>query len=129
MDTVYSNIQVTYAAGSLAAFGYKGNLTISFIHAGPVYSANRVPSPIRNGPVRANRTQLIGTIGADGSPYDGGGGGGNSAITYYGSKTDKKESRFTPTDYIHNHVIFYRRKGGRLVGIDPRSVFCHDLGF
>jgi hypothetical protein len=73
-----TNIQASYSAGALARFGYNGALKISFVHAGPINLRSRVPSPIRNGPIRSNGTQMIGTIGADGSPYDGGGNGGRS---------------------------------------------------
>jgi YD repeat-containing protein len=132
LDTVYSNIQVSYRAGALARYGYTGALTISFVHAGPVNNVNRVPSLIRNGEIRSNGTQLIGTIGADGSPYDGGGGGGRSKIQYFGSKrrADTKESPYTPSGYVHNHVIFYSRFTAKSrIRIDPRTVFCRDLGF
>jgi hypothetical protein len=74
--TTYSNIQVRYASGSLSRFGYNGNLVISFIHAGPISSASRKPTPIKSNITNSAGSVLIGTIGADGSPYDGGGGGG-----------------------------------------------------
>lgn len=132
LSSTNSNIQVSYAAGSLSKYGWRGDLTISFVHAGPVNNVSRVPSPIRGSNItNAAGSQLIGTIGADGSPYDGGGGGGRMALSYFGNRLPENTSDtpFTPKNYIHNHVIFYTTKGGKRVGIDPRKVFCGDLGF
>ena len=69
---------------------------------------------------------LIGTIGADGSSYDGGGGGGLSDLRYDPDERKWHEDPLTPGYYIHSHVIFYSAPGKH---IDPRSVFCKDLGF
>jgi hypothetical protein len=56
------------------------------------------------------------------------GAGVTTSLSIYGKEHEEK--KHTPKNYIHNHVMFYRGgKGGKLVGIDPRSVFCGDLGF
>ncbi|HEX8368004.1 MAG TPA: FG-GAP-like repeat-containing protein [Pyrinomonadaceae bacterium] len=105
--------RVFYKPGKLAKYGYSGGLTINFTHIGPA-DKNRKPlwtpnSEIKNGA----GSHRIGVIGGFGSPVAVGGSSG-------GFNT-------------HVHMIFRVWDGkskesmGRL--IDPRSVFCKDLGF
>ncbi len=129
LSTYYSNIQVTYRNGSLKAYGFADGLVISFIHSGPINNKNRVPTPIKNGKTNAMGSVLIGTIGADGSPYDGGGAGGRSTIDFDLDTGKMTEIPNTPKNYIHSHTRFYRVKKGKKSAVDPRSVFCRDLGF
>jgi hypothetical protein len=96
----------TYRAGSLRNLGFSGGLVISFIHSGPTDSSGK--------PFAATRTNkrgfmLVGTIGNFGGKDVGGS---------------------DPT-FVHTHIRFYGlgRGGGMGAPIDPRRVFCSDLGF
>jgi hypothetical protein len=106
--------RVFYKPGKLAKYGHKGGLYINFTHIGPAdKSRNPLWTPdsdIQN-PAGSHR---IGVVGGFGSPVSVGGSSG-------GFNT-------------HVHMIFRVWDGksksqikGRL--IDPRSVFCKDLGF
>jgi len=96
----------TYLPGSLRRFGYSGGLVISFIHSGPTNRAGR-PLPA----TRSSRPGFVsvGTIGNFGGIDVGG----------------------SDPGYVHTHINFYRadRRGRLGAPIDPRSVFCRDLGF
>lgn len=105
-----------YAAGSLRNYGYSNGLVISFIHTGPTNSAG-TPFPSNPGITNGNGSIAVGIIGGynnivNGTLLDTGGagaGGGN----------------------VHTHMRFYQMtRGGRMgSAIDPRKVFCSDLGF
>lgn len=129
-DTIYSNIQVIYPRGGLSQFDFPDGLRISFIHSGPINGKNRIPSPFLHSKITNEAgSVLIGVIGADGSAYDGGGAGGLSYLDI-DEHGHRKETPNTPAHYIHTHAIFYRRdRRGRESRVDPRSVFCRDLGF
>ncbi len=96
----------TYLPGSLQRFGYSGGLVISFIHSGPTNSAGRpLPAQASDRP----GSVLVGTIGNFGGVDVGG----------------------SDPGYVHSHIRFYKadRRGRRGAPIDPRRVFCRDLGF
>jgi hypothetical protein len=96
----------TYLPGSLQRFAFSGGLVISFIHSGPTNSSGRpFPATASDKPGSA----LVGTIGNFGGIDVGG----------------------SDPGYVHTHIRFYSadRRGQRGAPIDPRAVFCHDLGF
>jgi YD repeat-containing protein len=96
----------TYLPGSLQRFGYSGGLVISFIHSGPTNSAGRPFPATASG---TSGSVLVGTIGNFGGVDVGG----------------------SDPGYVHSHIRFYSaNRRGKIGGpIDPRSVFCRDLGF
>jgi hypothetical protein len=109
-DTDFPELQnyhrFTYLPGSLNSFGYSGGLVISFIHSGPTNSQG-VPSLATS--TDRPGSVLVGTIGNFGGVNVGG----------------------SDPGYVHTHIRFYSadRRGRMGAPIDPRKVFCHDLGF
>lgn len=101
--------QFTYRPGSLKGFGYSGGLMISFIHTGPTDASGK-PSPANTSITNAAGSVGVGIIGNFGGKVNVGG---------------------SDESCVHTHIIFYRAgaRGNRLGRIDPRTVFCHDLGF
>jgi hypothetical protein len=96
----------TYLPGSLRQFGYSQGLVISFIHSGPTDSSGR---PFAATGTNRSGSRLVGTIGNFGGVNVGG----------------------SDPGYVHTHMRFYGlgRGGGMGAPMDPRQVFCRDLGF
>ena len=99
-----------YAAGSLKTYGYLGSLIINFTHIGPTNNSGLhiLPSSKQKNAVGSVPVGILGGFGSKNDIADGVGGvsGGGT--------------------YTHSHMIF-RKGNGQL--IDPRIVFCSDLGF
>lgn len=103
-----------YAPGSLNRFGYGGGLIVNFTHIGPV-SSNGDHLLVKKALSNSAGSTPIGNIGGFGSMPEVGGGSNGF--------------------YVHSHMIFNKWDGNkstlpnRKSRIDPRSVFCRDLGF
>lgn len=114
-DNTKNFIRFYYKPGSLSKFGYSGGLIVNFNHIGPTNAGGIPANPNRN--VRNNQgSVLVGTLGAPGSDSNLTGGSNNGY-------------------YVHSHMIFDSWDGransrpGLRTRVDPRSVFCNDLGF
>lgn len=104
-----------YAPKSLSKYGYDGGLTINFTHIGPTDAKGVAFLPKPNGPTNQMGSVQVGVLG--------GGPGSNTDLTK--GSTDY---------YVHSHMIFNKWDGktspiNDLTRIDPRAVFCSDLGF
>ena len=103
-----------YAPGSLSSYGYEGGLIVNFTHIGPA-DENRNPAPPNPNVMNNAGSILVGTLGGFGSPVSVGGSSGGYNV--------------------HSHMIFNMWNGNKssrpnsATRIDPRKVFCNDLGF
>ena len=102
-----TQLTFNYNEGSLSQYGYAGGLSIVFVHTG---STTGTGNNVRLLTLSGGTVGVIGNYGRP-TPFESGGGSLSGFFT-------------------HNHLIFYaRRNGKRGKRIDPRSVFCSDLGF
>jgi len=99
-----------YKPGSLSSYGYSGGLIINFTHIGATDRRGNHLMPTNKTPNAAGSVP-VGTIGGFGSTNDVADGVGGFGEGGTGT---------------HSHMIF-RKLNGTL--IDPRSVFCGNLGF
>jgi len=108
-------VRFFYKPGSLSKYGYTGGFIVNFTHIGPTNSVGMPANPnpkIKNG----RGSVLVGILGGFGSPQE-----------FIGGSSDGY--------YTHSHMIFNTWDGNkssrpnRKTRIDPRKVFCKDLGF
>jgi hypothetical protein len=100
--------------GSLSKYGYSGSLRINFVHSGTTDLKGNLkpPNPRITNAAGSIQVGLIGNFGVDFAT------GGNS-----------------DGEFVHDHMLFSvpvrDRRGKWMPGrrIDPRTVFCKDLGF
>lgn len=100
-----------YEAGSLSSYGYKGGLIVNFTHIGPTNGSG--DHVLHRGVQNAAGSVSVGVLGAYGS------------LVNVGGETDGF--------YTHSHMIFNTWDGKSAVSkrtrVDPRSIFCGNLGF
>jgi hypothetical protein len=108
-------IRFYYKPGSLAKFGYDGGLIVNFTHIEPTNKASIPLEPDTNAPRNAAGSISVGILGAIGS--------------------DPNKTKGSNNGYdVHSHMVFNtwdgKSKGvSKSTRIDPKSVFCKDLGF
>ena len=106
-------LRLFYPKGSLKKYGYSGGLVINFTHIGPIDKKGipSKPNPKLTNSVGSVSVGVIGGFGSDQSLI----GGSSDGF------------------YTHSHMIFNSWDGKSAptvkTRIDPRKVFCSDLGF
>jgi len=108
---VQSNYIFKYRGGSLSRFGYSGNLRINLVHSGTTDKAGNL-LPFNRSNRNAAGSIQVGVIGNYGVGFSVGGTSPDGSLT-------------------HVHMLFNELNADGTPGksIDPRKVFCSDLGF
>ncbi|MBK7706648.1 MAG: hypothetical protein IPJ30_12950 [Acidobacteria bacterium] len=98
---------IYYERGKLAKYGWSGDLRINFTHIGPTDGAGNYIE--QSGAANEIGSRPIGVAGNYGGRVSVGGTGGGGVGT-------------------HVHMIFSSTFRGQQVRVDPRRVFCGDMG-
>ncbi len=106
-----TNFSFVYLPGALSRYGYDGGLRINFVHSGTTDAKGQLLPPDPS-VTNSEGSIKVGLTGNFGMAFETGGNG-------------------TRNSFVHNHMLFnVVDKRGRIGRrIDPRSVFCKDLGF